>query len=132
MSRRASPSANVGLVWGDARGLRGGQLADQMLRVAGDYGFDDAHAGVAITPVAAEVAATQSTSPLVVVKPGQDRAFIAPYKLDVLSPPEHLGALLEGLGIETCGALRRARRRSDRGPARRRGRAALAARARRR
>jgi protein ImuB len=51
------------------------------------------------------VAATQSETPLVVVKPGQDRDFIAPYKLAVLSPPEHLAALLQGLGIETCGAL---------------------------
>src|SRR3954452_12430655 len=61
-----------GLVWGDARGLHGAQLAEQMLRVASDYGFDDVHAGVALTPVAAEVAATQSTTPLVVVKLGQD------------------------------------------------------------
>jgi protein ImuB len=94
-----------GLVWGDARGLIGSQLAAEMLRVAADYDYADAHAGVAMTPVAAEVAATQSETPLVVVKPGQDRDFIAPYKLAVLSPPEHLAALLQGLGIETCGAL---------------------------
>ncbi|MEP6496181.1 MAG: hypothetical protein ABJF01_26140 [bacterium] len=94
-----------GLVWGDARGLHGGRLAEQMLRVAGDYGFDDAHAGVAVTPVAAEVAATQSETPLVIVKPGRDQEFIAPYKLAVLSPSEHLAALLQGLGIETCGAF---------------------------
>jgi protein ImuB len=93
------------LVWGDARGLNGGRLATEMLRVAADYGFDDAHAGVASTQVAAEVAARTSESPLVVVKPGQDRAFIAPFKLEVLTPPEHLAALIEGLGIETCGAL---------------------------
>ncbi|HEU4786060.1 MAG TPA: hypothetical protein VFS57_01580, partial [Gemmatimonadaceae bacterium] len=77
----------------------------EMRRVASDYGFDDTHAGVAMTPVAAEVAATQSTTPLVVVKPGQDRAFIAPYPLHVLSPDERIAPLLEGLGIETCGAL---------------------------
>jgi hypothetical protein len=94
-----------GLVWGDARGLHGGQLAEQMLRVASDYGFDDAHAGVAMTPVAAEVAATQSTTQLVVVKLGQDASFIAPYPLAVLSPPEHLAALVNGLGIETCGTF---------------------------
>jgi protein ImuB len=94
-----------GLVWGDARGLIGSQLAAEMLRVAADYDYADAHAGVAMTPVAAEVAATQSETPLVVVKPGQDRDFIAPYKLAVLSPPEHLAALLQGLGIETCGAM---------------------------
>jgi len=93
------------LVWGDARGMHGGQLANEMLRVTVDYGFDDARAGVASTQVAAEVAATQSETPLVVVRPGHDRTFIAPYKLEVLSPPEHLAALIDGLGIETCGAL---------------------------
>src|SRR5437763_11619148 len=61
-----------GLVWGDARGLNGSQLATDMLRVANDYGFADAHAGVAMTTVAAEVAATQGESSLVIVKPGQD------------------------------------------------------------
>jgi protein ImuB len=94
-----------GLVWGDARGLHGGQLAEHMLRVASDYGFDDVHAGVALTPVAAEVGATQSTTSLVVVKLGQDASFIAPYPLAVLSPPEHLATLIQGLGIETCGAF---------------------------
>ncbi len=76
-----------------------------MLRVASDYGFDDVHAGVALTPVAAEVAATQSTTSLVVVKLGQDASFIAPYPLAVLSPLEPLAALINGLGIETCGAF---------------------------
>jgi len=92
-------------VWGDARGLHGAQLAEQMLRVADNYGFDDVHAGVALTPVAAEVAATQSTTSLVVVKLGQDASFIAPYPLAVLSPPEDLASLIQGLGIETCGAF---------------------------
>ena len=94
-----------GLVWGDARGLVGSLLAEQMLRVAADYDFDDAHAGVAVSPVAAEVAATESTTPVVVVRPGQERAFIAPYPLRVLSPDDRLAPLLKGLGIETCGAF---------------------------
>jgi nucleotidyltransferase/DNA polymerase involved in DNA repair len=103
-----APRVAVGersLVWGDARGLHGGQLAEHMLRVAGDYGYEDAHAGVAMTPVAAEVAATQSTTQLVIVKLGQDRQFIAPYALRVLSPSGEISALLQGLGIETCSAL---------------------------
>ena len=100
-----------GLVWGDARGLIGSLLADHMLHVASDYGVDDARAGVAATPVAAEVAATQSVLSVaqsnapVVVRPGQDRAFIAPYPLADHSPNEPLALLLTGLGIETCGAL---------------------------
>jgi nucleotidyltransferase/DNA polymerase involved in DNA repair len=93
------------LVWGDARGLHGGQLAERMLHVASDYGYDDVHAGVAMTPVAAEVAATQNESRLIIVTPGTDANFIKPYKLSVLSPSEQLAALLQGLGIETCGAL---------------------------
>ena len=48
-----------GLVWGDARGMNASALATEMVRVASDYGFDDVRAGVAITTVAAEVAATQ-------------------------------------------------------------------------
>src|SRR5688572_2698557 len=83
-----------GLVWGDARGLVGALLAERMLDVAGDYGFEDTRAGVAFTPVAAEVASMQGENKLVVVKPGQDRAFIAPHKLAVLTPPEHLAALI--------------------------------------
>ena len=94
-----------GLVWGDSRGLVGSLLADQMLHVAADYGFDDARAGVAVSPVAAEVAATESSTPVVVVRPGQERAFIAPYPLRVLAPDERLAPLLKGLGIETCGAF---------------------------
>jgi hypothetical protein len=98
-----------GLVWGDARGLHGAQLAESMLQVARDYGYEDVHAGVAMTPVAAEVAAVysagESDMPLVIVKPGTDAQFISPCRLHVLSPAEHVAALLKGLGIETCGAL---------------------------
>src|SRR3569833_318111 len=104
-----------GLVWGDARGLNGVKLAEAMLRVAHDYGFEDVRAGVAMTPIAAEVAVLhnrvdpaglQTSTPLVInVKPGTDATFIAPYKLHVLSPSAHIAALLNGLGIETCGAF---------------------------
>ncbi len=97
------------LVWGDARGLHGAALAEAMLRVASDYGHDDVRAGAASTPVAAEVAARESArasdTSLVVVKPGNDRAFLAPFPIPVLSPDEALAELLTGLGIDTCGAL---------------------------
>jgi len=104
-----------GLLWGDARGLNAARLAEAMLRVTTDYGFEDVRAGVAMTPIAAEIAvmhnrvdaaATHATTPLVIsVKPGTDASFIAPYKLHVLSPSDHIAALLNGLGIETCGAF---------------------------
>ncbi len=98
-----------GLVWGDARGLHGGKLADAMLGVAKDYGFDDVHAGVALTPIAAEVAAMhhafKAGVPSIVVPPGTDAEFIKHDALSVLSPSEQVAALLKGLGIETCGAF---------------------------
>src|SRR5436309_2508175 len=95
----------AGRVWADARGLIAGQLAEQLLIVAHEHAFADAHAGAALTPIAAEVAATRGTVPLVIVKPGNDRAFIAPYPLAVLQPSEEIAELFTGLGIETCGAL---------------------------
>jgi hypothetical protein len=67
-----------------------------------------------MTPIAAEVAAAHNAAegslqaglPIVIsVKPGTDAAFIAPCKLHVLSPSDHIAALLRGLGIETCGAF---------------------------
>ena len=103
-----SPRISVGdggRVWADARGLTLGQLAEQLLIVSHEHGYDDVHAGAALTPIAAEVAAMQSTSPLVIVKPGNDRTFIAPYPLAVLEPQEPVADLLDGLGILTCGAL---------------------------
>jgi hypothetical protein len=96
---------DAGRVWADARGLAGGQLAEQLLIVAHEHGYDDVHASAAMTPIAAEVAAMQSTPALVIVKPGNDRAFIAPYPLAVLEPQEPVADLLDGLGILTCGAL---------------------------
>ena len=93
------------LVWADARGLHAGNLAEQLVAVASEHGWDDVHAGAATTPVAAEVAATCGTPPLVIVKPGTDRQFIAPHPFRVLSPSDQLTSLLDGLGIVTCGAL---------------------------
>src|SRR3954462_4588137 len=51
-----------GLVWGDARGLNGAKLAEAMLAVATDYGFEDVRAGLAMTSIAAEVAALYSAA----------------------------------------------------------------------
>jgi hypothetical protein len=80
-----------------------------MLKVASDYGFDDVHAGVALTPIAAEVAAVhrafKADVKSLVVPPGTDAHFIKDEALHVLAPSEHIAALLKGLGIETCGAF---------------------------
>jgi protein ImuB len=44
-------------------------------------------------------------SPLVVVPPGADREFLAPFSVDVLQPPPDIDRLFEGIGVSSCGQL---------------------------
>src|SRR3982751_2887790 len=47
----------AGRVWADARGLSGSGLAEELLEVARDRGVTDVRAGVAVSAIAADVAA---------------------------------------------------------------------------
>ncbi len=119
----------AGRVWADARGLSGGTLASTLQGVAREHGVEDARAGVAVSAIAAEVAAvhgegpgssdlgpsepqypeprTQDLGSPLVVRPGSDRDFLAPHPISVLSPPEDLIPMLAGIGIEACADLAR-------------------------
>jgi nucleotidyltransferase/DNA polymerase involved in DNA repair len=119
----------AGRVWADARGLSGSALAETLLAVAREHGVADVRAGVAMSAVAAEVAAvygegprskvlgpseerslgprTLDLGPPLVVRPGSDREFLSGFPISVLSPPEELVPLLDGIGIETCHDLAR-------------------------
>jgi hypothetical protein len=111
----AAPRISVGeggRVWADARGLSGRALAETLLEVVRTHGVADARAGVAMSAIAAEVGAvyggprSEDLAPLL-VPPGSDRDFLAPHPISVLSPPEDLVPMLEGIGVETCGDLAR-------------------------
>jgi protein ImuB len=93
-----------GVVWADARGLPAPRLARALLGRAGGR-TDGVRAGVAAVPVAAELAARAGSGPLTFVEPGRERAFLAQLSLELLSPDPGLRALLDGVGIRTCGAL---------------------------
>jgi protein ImuB len=96
------------IAWADARGLRGASLADVLLGLLRRQGCAAPVAGVAATPVAAEVAArhvARADAPLAEVPVGGDRAFLAPWPLDVLRPAAPLLSLLEGSGLERCADL---------------------------
>jgi hypothetical protein len=126
----------AGRVWADARGLSGGMLAETLLRVVRDTGVEDVRAGVAMTAIAAEVAAVYGGVPgsgflvpsegrssgtgnlelgtwnlepgtPLIVRPGNDRGFLAPHSISVLAPSEDLIPMLAGIGIETCADLAR-------------------------
>lgn len=112
-----------GLMWCDAQGLNASRVACGGLELVRGDGkspaISDACAGVARTPIAAEVAAitagvARSASSaesswrggvVTVVQPGTDAGFLAAHPIEVLGPSPHLCALLRGSGVERCGDL---------------------------
>lgn len=104
---RRDEAAPSELVWADARGLEPRPLAESLLAILRAHGRPASRAGVARTPIAAEVAAVHGDRalPITEVPPGRDREFLAPFPISVLHPEPDLGALLEGTGIERCGDL---------------------------
>lgn len=89
------------LVWADARGLPARGTAERVLD-AGRAVDAGVRAGVAGTPIAAEVAARHGAAALVEVPAGEDRAFLGPFPIRVLGPAPDLRRLLVGTGVERC------------------------------
>jgi hypothetical protein len=102
---RAEPA--LGILWADARGLDAGAIAGGLLALADLLGLTESHAGIAATPIAADVAARTGPERLTVVPSGTDRAFLAHQDIGVLRPvpPATLYPLLASVGIERCGDL---------------------------
>ena len=89
-------------VWVDARGLDAVQLAGRLLAHCPAH----VRAGVARVPATARVAARLgSDAQRVVVADEDERAWLCERSLSVLPIEEKLLLLLQGVGIETCGAL---------------------------
>ncbi|MEP6622132.1 MAG: hypothetical protein ABJE47_22610 [bacterium] len=102
-----------GLVWIDARGLSISHVAREVLAIAIHHAGDNVRVGAARTAIAAEIAACADTGTpdrTVLVPPGNDREFLAPFPLSVLEPHANAPRLLPMLadvGIESCGDLAR-------------------------
>ena len=94
-----------GLLWADGRGLDPIVLSGAIIGLLQRHEASDIRLGIATTPIVAQVAATRGDAPLTRVKVGEDRAFLAPFPLDVLRPDPKLDRLLEGIGVATCGEL---------------------------
>jgi protein ImuB len=100
-----------GVIWADARGLPAREVADAVLAIAKEQGIEDARVGIARIAIAAEMAATVGRTPVMLVTPGDERAFLAPYPLRMLAeaaptpPLPKLSAALADVGIEHCGEL---------------------------
>ncbi|MEA3247607.1 MAG: hypothetical protein U9Q74_15750, partial [Gemmatimonadota bacterium] len=100
-----------GVVWADAHGFSTHgkvALAAELVALLERRGVADLRAGVADTPIAAQIAAMhggRDGRPLTVVPPGTDRAYVALFPLDVLDPDPRLRPLFFGIGVSTCGEL---------------------------
>jgi hypothetical protein len=99
-----------GIVWCDAQGLDPHVVATQSLQLS-TAGGKTTRAGVAQTPIAAEVAAIagsagEKTPPVLTFVPsGEDARFLAGHPIEVLDPSPHIRGLLRGSGVEKCGDL---------------------------
>lgn len=78
------------------------RLAEDLLARAGEAGLSVSVA-IASTRTVTRVAA--SAKPLTVVPAGSEAAFLAPFPVEVLAPPEALTTVLARWGIRTLGAL---------------------------
>ena len=94
--------AGAECAWVDARGLDAAQLARRLLAHCPSH----VRAGVARAPATARVAARLgSEMQRIVVADADERAWLSERPLSVLPIEEKLLLLLQGVGIETCGAL---------------------------
>jgi len=95
------------LIWADARGLHARTLADALLGVLRTQGCTAPRAGVSRVPVAAMLASCFGDPAVAIVEiaPGAERAYLAPFPVEVLDPAPDLASLLDGVGIERCGEL---------------------------
>ncbi|MBV9775262.1 MAG: hypothetical protein JO040_15010 [Gemmatimonadetes bacterium] len=93
-----------GVIWADGRGLPAVRLAWQLLERL-EWRSGEVRAGVAVVPVAAELAARSGEPPVTPVEAGRERSFVAPLSLELLAPERRLRGLLHGVGVRTCGEL---------------------------
>jgi hypothetical protein len=100
-------------IWADARGLSAAVVASRLLMRLSELGVGaHAYAGIAAVPVTAELAARSARAGqekedarVRVIERGCERAFSDPLPLELLEIDEKLVTLLQGVGIDTCGAL---------------------------
>jgi protein ImuB len=92
------------VVWADVRGLAARETAVALLQQI-TATVADARAGVAHTPIVAQLAAQAAQPATLVLVDGDERSFIAPLSLTLFANHESLLTLLEGVGIHTCGQL---------------------------
>jgi protein ImuB len=102
----------VGTWWVDAAGLGSeAKLADKLFTIASGLRYGPARAGIADSAIAAYAATyssrrTRHHAPApVVVPPGTDTAYLAPFPITLLGLDDDLTETLRSLGLTTLGQL---------------------------
>lgn len=93
------------VVWADAYGLAVHELALGMIGRAVACGITEVRVGVGRVAIAAELAAKTAQPQTAVIVDGDERSFIAPIPLTLFAGHDKLLALLDGVGVRTCGEL---------------------------
>jgi protein ImuB len=114
----AGERGNEGVWWVDAAGLGGEpKLAQRLCRITDCLGFGRARAGIADSAIAAYAAAVSGHRGTgaqghrragtlvrpVIVPPGDDATFLAPFPLSLIAPHEDLAETCHALGLGTVG-----------------------------
>jgi hypothetical protein len=104
---RVAVEEERGRVWADVRGLPVAEVAENVVQWAWERRLTGVRCGAASAPVTAYAAAAvrgggEGGAEVVV---GGEREYLAPLPLELLEPEDRLLDLLEGVGVETCGAL---------------------------
>jgi len=108
----AGERGNEGVWWVDAAGLGSEPtLAQRLCRIVNYLRFGRARAGIADSAIAAYAAACgrpgtgrkRNTAAPVIVPPGDDATFVAPFPLALLAPPDDLAETCHALGLRTVG-----------------------------
>ena len=108
----AGERGNEGVWWVDAAGLGSEPtLAQRLCRIANDLRFGRARAGIADSAIAAYAAACgrpgtgrkRNTAAPVIVSPGDDATFLAPFPLALIAPHEDLTETCHALGLRIVG-----------------------------
>ncbi|MEO8193637.1 MAG: hypothetical protein ABI681_07285 [Gemmatimonadales bacterium] len=100
-----------GLIWADGKSLEVRLICQDLQSVLSQHGEGNTRIGVAVIPVAAEVAARYRGAEdgnfpaITIVPPGGDREFLDRHPISVLDPSPPLGNLFDGVGIERCADL---------------------------
>ena len=93
------------LVWADGRGLNAELLVRDLIALLDEREAANIKIGVAVTPIAASVAAIFGRQQITTIPIGADREFLSSFPISVLEPSAFLTTLLEGVGLEKCGEM---------------------------